>query len=41
MLSSELVTGSVADSFSFEFKSAMKRYGYYIGDLFEKEAKAA
>jgi glutathione S-transferase len=41
LLASELVTGSVADSFVPDFKAAMKRYGYHIGTLFEQEAAAA
>lgn len=41
LLSTELVTGSVADNFVPEFKASMKRYGYHIGDLFEQEAAAA
>lgn len=41
LLSSELVTGSVAESFVPDFKASMKRYGYHIGDLFEQEAAAA
>ena len=41
LLVSELVTGSVADSFVPEFKASMKRYGYHIGNLFKQEAVAA
>lgn len=41
LLSSELVTGSVAPTFVPEFKAAMKRYGYHVGTLFEQEAAAA
>lgn len=41
LLASELVTGSVADSFVPDFKASMKRYGYHIGTLFEQEAAAA
>lgn len=41
LLSTELVTGSVADNFVPEFKAAMKRYGYHVGNLFEQEAAAA
>ena len=41
LLATELVTGSVAENFVSEFKISMKRYGYYIGDLFEMEAVAA
>ena len=41
LLSTELVTGSVADSFEPEFKAAMKRYGYHVGTLFDQEAQAA
>ena len=41
LLSTNLVTGSVAETFVPEFKASMKRYGYYIGDLFAQEAAAA
>ena len=41
LLSSDLVIGSVANSFVSEFKLSMKRYGYHVGSLIEEEATAA
>jgi glutathione S-transferase len=41
LLSTDLVTGSVADSFVPDFKAAMIRYGYHVGGLFEAESAAA
>ena len=41
LLSTDLVTGSVAETFVPEFKASMTRYGYHIGTLFAEEAAAA
>lgn len=41
LLSSDLVNGSVADSFVPDFKAAMIRYGYHVGALFEDENATA
>jgi len=41
LLATDLVTGSVAETFVPEFKASMTRYGYHIGTLFAEEAAAA
>lgn len=41
LLATDLVTGSVAETFLPEFKASMTRYGYHIGTLFAEEAAAA
>lgn len=41
LLATDLVTGSVAETFVPEFKASMMRYGYHIGTLFAEEAAAA
>ena len=41
LLATDLVTGSVAETFVSEFKASMTRYGYHIGTLFAEEAAAA
>jgi len=41
LLATDLVTGSVAETFVPEFKASMARYGYHIGTLFAEEAAAA
>ena len=41
LLATNLVTGSVAETFVPEFKASMTRYGYHIGTLFAEEAAAA
>lgn len=41
LLVTDLVTGSVAETFVPEFKASMTRYGYHIGTLFAEEAAAA
>ena len=41
LLATDLVTGSVAETFVPEFKASMTRYGYHIGELFAQEAAAA
>ena len=41
LLATDLVTGSVAETFVLEFKASMTRYGYHIGELFAQEAAAA
>ncbi len=41
LLASDLITGSVAETFVPEFKASMTRYGYHVGTLFAQEAAAA
>ena len=41
LLATDLVTGSVAETFVPEFKASMTHYGYHIGTLFAEEAAAA
>ncbi len=41
LLATDLVTGSVAETFVTEFKASMTRYGYHIGELFAQEAAVA
>ena len=41
LLATDLVTGSVAETFVPEFTASMTRYGYHIGTLFAEEAAAA
>ena len=41
LLATDLVIGSVAETFVPEFKASMTRYGYHIGTLFAEEAAAA
>ena len=41
LLATNLITGSVAETFVPEFKASMTRYGYHIGTLFAEEAAAA
>ncbi len=41
LLTTDLVTGSVADSFVPDFKAAMSRYGYLVGKMFDAETAAA
>jgi glutathione S-transferase len=41
LVASEVVKGSVPETFYDEFRAGMKRRGFYVGDLMEAEPKAA
>lgn len=41
LVASEVVKGSVPETFYDEFRAGMKRRGFYVGDLMETEPKAA
>ena len=41
LLGTDIVTGSVADSFEDEFVASLKRREFYVGTLFEEQSAAA